>query len=350
MSRYFAALDAGSSEITAVAAKWNKNGDYSIEGFCRSSSRGFSKGLVTDTALAIDSVAGVMDKLKEKTGKKVHELYAGVSSTSVGITPSSGVLLLSRYGREVTETDIKKCLGAASIIKTPIDKEPLHSIVQRFSVDGEKEIRNPLNLEGVKLEAEVNILTINSSALNNMAKCISQAGYFPEGFIFSGLASSCRVLTDDDKKINTCLLDINRDLTEGMIFCRGHLAWCKVFPVGTADLVEGSGSVNMDNLEKLASRVISLQGWNNVRSMVVIGEGGLTHDLVESLERSFPVPVRAGTCIARPFEDLPPERIGYIGSLGILDYLQEENKGRMRSGNVLKRGFHRVLSFMDRYF
>jgi hypothetical protein len=350
MSKYFAALDAGSSEITAVAAKWDKNGDYAIEGFCRSSSRGFSKGLITDAALATDSVVKTMDKLKEKTGKKIHDLYAGVSSTSIGITPSCGVLLLSKYGREITGMDIKKCLGVASIIKTPIDKEPLHSIVQRFSVDGEKEIKNPLNLEGVKLEAEVNILTINSSALNNMAKCISQAGYSPEGFVFSGLASSYRVLTDDDKRTNTCLLDINRDLTEGMIFCRGHLAWCRVFPVGTADLVEENGSVNLDNLEKLVSRVISLQGWNSVRSMTVIGEGGLTHDLVESLERSFPVPVKAGTCIARPFEDLPPERIGYIGSLGILDHLQEENKGRMRSGNVLKRGFHRFLGFVDRYF
>ncbi len=350
MSRYFAAIDANTNEITAIAARWNKNGDYILEGFCRSSSRGFRKGVITDAALAADSIAGVLNKLREKTGKRIHNVYASVSSTSVNIVPSRGDLLLSKYGREILGNDVKKCIRIASTVKTPIDKEPLHSIMQGFSVDGEKEIKNPLNLEGVKLGAEVNILTINSSALSNMAKCISQAGFFSEGFVFSGLAVSYRVLTEEDRQNEVGLLEINKDLTEAMVFKKGHLNSCKVFPLGTSDIIESDGTINAENAEKLLSRVNSLEGWRNVRNVIVTGEGSLKHDLIESIERSFPVPVRAGACISKPFEDLPPERTGYIGSLGVLDHLQEEKKKQKREGNYLRRGIARVLAFIDRYF
>ena len=99
MNKYFAAIDAGSKEISAVAARWNKSGDYVIEGYCRAPSKGFRKGLVTDTALAADTISRVMKKLREKTGKNIHDVYAGVSSTSLRIVPSSSVHLLSKFGR-----------------------------------------------------------------------------------------------------------------------------------------------------------------------------------------------------------------------------------------------------------
>jgi hypothetical protein len=350
MSRYFAALDAGRHGITAVAARWNKNRDFVLEGFCHTRSKGFHRGTVADAAIAADSVSETLNKLREKTGKKIHDVYVGVSSGSVGIIPSSGVLLLSKYGREVTETDVKKCVEIGSTVKTPLDKEPLHRIVCGFSIDGEKEIKNPLNLEGVKLEVSVNVLTINSSVLRNMSACISQAGFICAGFVFLGLASAYRVLTEEDRETGVTLLDIRSDLTEVMVFYRGILNSCKVFPVGTNEILMKDGGVNAQGLEKLISRIVSLVGWEKTRKVVVIGEGALIDSLIESLEGVFALPVTAGTCISRPFEHLPPERTGYVGSLGILDYLQQEKHKQRLSGNIIKRGFNRTLGFIDRYF
>ena len=350
MSKHFAVIDAGSSEITAVAARWSKNRDFVLEGFCRTDSKGFHKGIVIDAAACVDSVVKALGKLKEKTGRKIQDIYAGVSSGSVNIIPSSGTLLLSRYGREVTGADIKKCVEIASTVKMPLDKEPLHRIVRGFSVDGEKEIKNPLNLEGVKLEVNVNVLTINSSVLHNMSRCISQAGFVPAGFVFSGLASAYRVLTGKDRETVVAMLDMGKDLTEVMIFHRGILAGCKVFSVGTNEVLTEEGRIDSHSLEKLVFRVVSMAGWEKVRKVTVIGAGVLIDNLIESMEGFFTVPVTAGTCISKPFEDLPPERTGYIGSLGILDHLQQEKRKQRSDNNMIKRSLNRALGFIDRYF
>lgn len=350
MSRHFAVLDAGWHDITAVAARWNKNGDYALEGFCRLGSAGFREGVVTDVVKATDSIAGVLDKLGERTGKKPRDIYAGINSSSISVVPSSGALLLSRYGREISEKDIKKCMKVASIIKTPLDKEALHRIVYGFSVDGEKGIKNPLSLEGVKLEVNMNILTINSTVLRNVEKCVSQAGFVPAGFVFSGLAVAHRVLTDDRKDEGVALLNIRGGLTDAVIFCGGALVNCKVFRLGANDLTLPDGTVNTDKLKDLADGVTALYGWNNVRTVAVAGEGALADNLIELLEELLKLPATAGNCIARPFEDLPPERAMYAGCLGMLDHLQEERRRRYPGGNFFKRGLEKVTSFLDSYF
>ena len=350
MSKYFAVLDVGSDEISAILAKWNANGDYILEGFCRSGSRGFRKGTVTDLGMATDSVRQVLNKLKEKTGKRINDVYAGISSLSIGIIPSAGSLLISKYGREISETDINKCIEIGSSIKIPLDKEQLHDIVRGFSVDGEKDIKTPLNLEAVKLDVNMNILTVNSSCVHNMSKCIAQAGFMPAGFVFSGIASSYRVFSDDDRQIVVSLLDVGREMTEAMIFDRGILSNCKVFPTGLNDLELEDGHLDSETLRSLSDQVSSLKGWEKIRKVVVIGQGSLRDDVIESLENFLSLSVSAGSCSARPFEDLPHERIGYISSLGILDYLHERRQKKRSERNVAKRFFNRVLNFIDRYF
>ena len=350
MSRLFASIDVGNSRISAVAARWDKNRDYVLEGLVHASSGGFRKGMVTDASVAADSIAGVLKKLKAKTGRKFHDVYAGVSSTSVTVVPSTGVLLLSKYGREVLERDIKKCVSIGSTIKIPLDKEPLHRIVDGFFIDEEREIKNPLNLEGVKLGVRVNIITISSSALRNMSKCIAQAGYVPAGFIFSGLASAYRVLTEDDRKTSVALVDMSEDMTEVMVFVRGVLTGCRVLPVGACDIQSDAGEVDAAELDKFISKLISLPGWDKVSKIKVIGEGVLADNIIESLEKVFAFPVAAGTCLVKPFEELPPERGGYIASLGMLDYLQEERHKKRHTGNLLKRSFDKTIAFLDRYF
>ena len=350
MGGHFAVMDAGYHGISLVSATWTRNGDYISDGFCRVGARGFRKGIVVDAAMATDSIAGALNRLREKTGKKIEDVYTAVSSSSIKLMPSSGSLLLSKYGREVTSRDVKRCVEIGSAAKIPLEKEPLHWIVRGFSLDGEDEIKNPRNLEGVKLESRVNILTIDSSIVKNMSKCISQAGFLPAGFVFTGLAAAHRVLSPEDKESGVALIDICRDITEVMIFTKGILDGCKVFNTGTGDIIRENGTLDGAKLEELVPKITTMPAWEKARKIIIVGGGALMHDMVELLETSFTIPVKAGVCISRPFEDLPPDRTGYIGSLGILDCLQQERQKDRLEGNLLKRGINRALSFIERYF
>jgi cell division protein FtsA len=350
MDKYFAILNSESNSLMAVAARWAKNGDYLLEGFCRGASRGLRKGIVKDVVAATDSIHAVLNDLKETSGRKFSDVYANISSSSVRVASSEGIVALSKYGREVSENDIKKCVQIGSTVKVPLDKEALHYIVNGFSVDGEDPVKNPLNMEGVKLSARLNIITINSSAVNNLAKCIAQAGFSPAGFVFSGLAASYRVLDAEDKEEGVVLLDIGEDVTEALIFFRGILNGCRVFPVGINSFLSQNENVNKDSINDLALRVASLSGWGNVRKIIVTDADAMTDDVIEELERSFKRPTRIGTFLVKPFEELPPERMRYMGNIGMLDYLRENRLKERRCGTLARRVFNKILAFIDRYF
>ncbi|MFH1665258.1 MAG: hypothetical protein ABIA77_03825 [Candidatus Omnitrophota bacterium] len=346
MNHCFAAFDAGCKDMSIVVARWKKDGDYAVEDLYRTASKGFRKGTVVDVAMATDSVASALGKLRKKNGKNFHEVYAGISAASINTVISSGTLLLSKYGKSISEKDVRECVRLGSIAKVPLDREILHSFVLGFSIDDEKEICNPVDLEGVKLGVKMSSLTVNSSAVQNMAKCIAGAGFVPAGFVFSGLASSFRVLNDDDREKGALLLNIYQDQTEALIFHKGILNSCKVFRAGTDDILTDGAGFYAD----IRGKLMLLPGWENVALAVVTGDGTLEDNLIESLETSLSIPVKAGTCIARPFEDLPADRAGYIGSLGILDHLKKEKMRERPGGNMLKRGVNSVLGFLDKYF
>ena len=349
MKKCFAALDFGLDEISLVGASWRPNGEYVIDGFLRTSSRGIADSIVSDEAMAIDSIKKALEDLKKKTGRKFHDVYVGVSSSSISMKRSEGSVLLSKYGREVSYSDIEKCVEIGSTVKMPLDKEILHRIVRNFSLDGE-EVKNPLNLEAVKLGVNVNVVSINSSILSNFSKCISQAGYIPSGFVFSGLASAQRVLSEEDRRAGTALINIRPATTEVMLFSKGSLEDCKVFPLGQDSLALADGEVNAANYDKLISGIKALPAWESIRKIVMTGKGGLSNSLIEYAEEKFILPVTGGVCIARPLEDLPPDRAGYITGLGMLDYLSDENKRVRLEKNPLKRLLNKVLHFLDRYF
>jgi len=346
MSRYFVAIDPDPAGITAVSARWEKNGDCTPESFCRVSSKGFTRGEVADLARASDSVIEVMEKLRENTGKVPQDIYAGVSSPSVRLMPSSGMVLLSRYGREITPADIIRCEDIASTVRIPLDRVWLHRMVKGFSIDGDGPVKNPLNLEGVKLGVDMNILTINASVTRNMSKCISQAGFVPAGFVFSALAASNRAVPEDARQGGALFLGIHKDVTEAIVFSGHGVADCRVFAQDTA------GGEGMDTavLEKMFDRIRSLSGWDGVIKTVVTGEGALMDGVIERLEALLGIPVTAGTCAVRPLEDLPVSRAGYIGVLGILDHLQEERRHTRTPGRGLQRIARNVTGFLDKYF
>jgi cell division protein FtsA len=237
MFKHFAVIDAGNDGISAIAARWAKNGEYVLEGFHRGRSGGLVEGVVTDDALATDRIRETLSALKKKTGKNFHHVYSAASSPSVAVIPSGGSILISKYGREVSERDMNRCADISSTVKVPLDRVILHKVVRGFSIDGERPIRDPINLEAVKLGADVRIITINGSVVKNLSKCIAQAGYVPQKVVFSGLAASRRIISREEELGETAFVNVHGLITEVLLFSGGSLENSRVFSKGSNDLL-----------------------------------------------------------------------------------------------------------------
>ena len=298
---------------------------------------------------AISSVSGSLAAIKDKIGANIQEVYCTVSAAGIKVVPSEGTLLLSKYGREIFERDINKCIEIARAVKMPLDREVLHSVIKCFQVDDEDNIVSPRRLEGVKLSASINNITISSNVIKNVSKCISQAGFIPSGFVFSGIAASFRALDEQDKKAGVLLMNMCSELIEGVIFSEGILYDCKVFPFGTNEILIEEGIIDEDLIKNIMDKLRNLKGWNRIKKIVMTGDAVLNDNFIELLEPYFIFPIEAGKCLSKHFEHLPPDKTGYIGSLGIVDYLQEKRyEEKKSSGWRLLLGH--IASFIDKYF
>ncbi len=350
MSRTFAVLDLKCKDISGVAARWARNGAYFLEGFTMSRSRGIHRGVITDIASATDSISHILGKLKKKTGKKIQDVYVSASSNSLKIVQSRGTVLLSKYGREIFQSDIEKCVRIGSILKLPHGRAPLHKMVKDFSVDGENGIKNPAGLEGVKLGVDMNVLVVDSSVIRNLTKSIALAGFSASGVIFSGIAYAKRALAEAATDKGVMLLNMCKDLTEAMIYHKRNLLDCKVFRLGSEDIISANGSLDHASANRLILVLRSMAGWDKVREIVITGDAAQNEGILEPMQTLSSHPVRFGFCLVRPYEELPAERAAHIGSLGMLDYLYETKKGRRMEGNLFKQTFSKTLSFLDKYF
>jgi len=155
---------------------------------------------------------------------------------------------------EISQEDVLRVIEAARAISLPSSREILHVIPRYFVVDSQSGIKDPLGMTGVRMEVETHIITGATTALRNIAKCISQVGIDVEGMVFSGLASSYSVLTDTEKELGVILVDFGGGTTDLCVFVEGAPAYCSVLPIGsrnvTNDLAIGL-RISLDSAEKI---------------------------------------------------------------------------------------------------
>ncbi len=350
MSKRFIALGIGNNWITAILAKWARNSEYYTEGFAKIAANGFSDGSVVDFNVATKTLVELFGKVKRETGKNFHDVYATVSSSEVRFIPTTGVILLSKYGREVTSLDVAKCIDIGSTVKLSIDEESIHRNIDSFTLDGQENIKNPINLEGVKLKVKMNVLSVKRSVLNNLAKCTSQAGCIFRGTVFSALACSGRVLKEEDKVAGTALLNIYSEMTELVIFHHGVLIDSQILPFGIKTITNNDGQIKPDILEEMNSQLKLSSGWGKVTNIKCLCDLLISEEIMEAFHVVFNVPCTIGACLAKETEELPAERMGYIKSLGVLDYLQEEKKKNARKGVFANTILEKTINFLDSYF
>ncbi|MFA6636062.1 MAG: cell division protein FtsA [Candidatus Omnitrophota bacterium] len=349
MKKNFAVIDLGGEETFAVAASWAKNGGYILGGFYKTRDNGVPGDNEHGVYPLTERVRAVLSALSKKTGKSFHEVYAGISSFSVKVEPSSASVLISRHGREVTSRDMKRCVEIGSVSKVPLDREVLHKVVMGFSIDGERLIRDPEGLDAVKLGVEVNIVTVSATHIRNFSKGIAQAGYLPSGFVLSALACSGRILNEEDKIDRTVFISALKERTEVLFLSAGKLENCRI--MDTEILERGKFDAGQNpGYEKFFKELSSMRGWEKMRRIVVSGMKAPPEEFLRETEKFSGLPVRVGFPSARPFEDLPEDGASYASVLGILDHIRGERRGTCSETNLFKKIFNKVTCVLDEYF
>jgi len=225
-------LDVGTSKVCAAIAIREEGGTPRILGWATGRSEGIRRGVVVDMEAVVESVRKVLLEVQASAGCAVEDVIVSVSGGHIQGLNSRGVIAVSRNGDEISRRDVEKVIEAAGTMAIPNDREVLHVIKQEFALDDQKGIRDPVGMSGIRLEAEVHLITGNVSSMKNLEKSINMSGVEVEDMILDSLADSYSVLSEDDKEMGTALLDIGGDVSGFALFSEGSLRHSGVLQMG----------------------------------------------------------------------------------------------------------------------
>jgi cell division protein FtsA len=224
-----AALDIGTSKILALVAEVTPAGNLEIIGSGSSPSRGLKRGVVVDIEATVQSIQRAVENAELMAGCEVHSVYAGIAGSHVKSLNSHGIVAIR--DREVSQLDVDRVLDAAKAVAIPADQKILHVLPQEFIIDNQGNILEPIGMAGVRLETRVHIITGAVSAAQNITKCVHRCGLEVKDIILEQLASSHAVLTDDEKQLGVCLVDIGAGTADIAVFFEGAIQFTAVIPI-----------------------------------------------------------------------------------------------------------------------
>lgn len=230
-------LDIGTSKIAAIVGKISGSGDVEVLGLGTYPSVGMKKGVVVNIEATVESIRQAVQRAENTSGiSNIKSVLVGVSGSHIQSINSHGTVAIPN--KEVAHDDIDRVMHSAQTIKLPSSDQILHVMPQSYTIDGQEGIREPLGMSGIRLEAKAHIVTGSASALSNITKCVERCGLEVEGMVLEQLASSDAVLSDDEKELGVCLVDIGAGTTDIAIYHEGAICHTHVFPVG-GDQVTG---------------------------------------------------------------------------------------------------------------
>ncbi len=215
-----------------MVGEYNENGVLEIIGVGAAPSTGLRRGVVVNIESTLASVAAAVEAAELMSGREVRDVYCGAAGASVEGINSRGVVAVTGRGREITREDVDRVIEAARAVVIPMDREVLHVIPQSFIVDDQKGIRNPLDMIGVRLEAEVHIITGAVTTAQNLVKCVNRAGFKVNRLVLQSLAAARAVLSADEKDLGCLLVDLGGAPPTSWSIPRERLTSPGVFPGG----------------------------------------------------------------------------------------------------------------------
>ncbi len=267
--RAIVGLDMGTTKVCAVIAELAR-GHTKIIGFGSSPSQGMRRGVVVDVEKTIQAIRDAVQKAELMAGVKATSVYAGIAGDHIRSSNSHGAIATAAKSGTIGRSDKDRVIQTASTVSVPSDREIIHVLEQNFGVDGQSGIRDPVGMVGVRLEADVHLVTAAITSTQNVCKCILRAGLEVRGIVLEPLASSNAVLEDDERAMGVCVVDVGGGTTDLAVFMNGSVRNTAVIGIGgqnvTSDIaiglraawpqaeaikcVHGSTYLSSDNSEK----------------------------------------------------------------------------------------------------
>ncbi len=401
-------LDIGTTKTCAVIGFVNENNLIEVAGVGVAPSRGLKNGIIVNIDNTVSSIVKAVEDAELMAGTEINTVYVGVTGQHIKGENSKGVVAVSNRQRTITPLEIKRVIEAAQAIVIPVDREIVHVLSKEFAVDDQTGIKDPIGMSGVRLEAEVHIITGASTSIQNLLKSINRAGYQCNDVIFAPLASAEATLSRDEKELGVALVDIGGGTTDIVVFIEGGVAYSSVLSIGgihvtndisiglrtpldsaevikkkygcsVIDIVDASETIEvpsvggraprrlfrqelaqiieprMTEIMEMIDRELMKSGKKEILAagIVLTGGGSMIEGCVEAAERVFNMPVRVG--VAREIAGLKDVVASplYSNGVGLLKYGVKMSQFRSKSkytkeGGILSFG-KRVRKFFEDY-
>ncbi|RLV58944.1 cell division protein FtsA [Parashewanella curva] len=222
-------LDIGTSKVAVIIGEVLPDGEITVVGVGNHPSRGMDKGGVNDLDSIIRSVQRSLDQAELMADCQVTSVYLSISGKHISCQNENGMVSIN--DEEVTQEDVDNVIHTARSVKIPTERRILHVLPQEYAIDVQDGIKSPIGMSGMRMEAKVHIVTCANDMAKNITKSVERCGLKVDDLVFSGIASADATLTNDEKDLGVCLVDIGGGTTDIAVYTNGALRHCAVVPV-----------------------------------------------------------------------------------------------------------------------
>ena len=222
-------LDIGTSKVVALVAEVMADGKLEVLGMGSHGSKGLKKGVVVNIESTVSAIQRALEEAELMADCKIASVFTGIAGSHIKSFNSTGMVAIK--DREVTAMDVERVIETARAVNIPTDQQILHVLRQEYIIDGQEDVREPIGMSGVRLEVKVHIVTGAVSSAQNIVKCVRRCGLEVNDLILQPLASSRAVLSEDEKDLGVCLVDIGGGTTDIAIFTHGAIRHTAVIPI-----------------------------------------------------------------------------------------------------------------------
>jgi cell division protein FtsA len=222
-------LDIGTSKISVAVGEITPDNQLSIVGVGNQPARGMDKGGVNDLNLVIQSIQRAINEAELMADCHITSVYLGISGKHISCQNENGMVPIN--DKEVMQDDVDNVIHTARSVPISAERRMLHVLPQEYSIDCQDGIKSPIGMSGVRMEAKVHIVTCANDMAKNIVKCVERCDLTADQLIFSALASSYAVVTDDEKELGICVVDMGAGTMDISVFTGGALRHTAVIPV-----------------------------------------------------------------------------------------------------------------------
>jgi cell division protein FtsA len=225
-------LDLGTSKVAVVIAEADEYGQLSIDGVAEVPAEGLRRGVVVNIEKTVHAIQTAMVTAERMAGARGEGVIASLAGPHINSQNSRGVVAVSRQDREIDDEDVERVVEASRAISVASDRQVIHVLPRTFTVDGQEGVKEATGMTGHRLEVETHIVTGSQTAVQNVIKCVHQAGFDVDDVVSQGLASGEGVLSSNEVDLGVCLIDIGAGTTDVVVYNEGSALHYAVLPLG----------------------------------------------------------------------------------------------------------------------